>query len=232
MEKKSIFRKVLKFIVVCAITFYAVESAYAESPVKITSPLDNATFSPEDQVLVKVEAPDNSNILIGIGTGDSALLDKAPYEFKFTIPRNAALGKVGIIAGATNDKGFIGSAEININVRLSDKSGIELTKLRIYPEIDPLLLLCYPNEADRANVSIPLTVHGIFSDGVERDIASRESGTKYESSNDSVFIVAYNQYGDEASVRPVNIGEAYLTVTNGSLSKKMRIIVENNNQTQ
>jgi hypothetical protein len=58
-------------------------------------------------------------------------------------------------------------------------------------------------------------------------ITSPESGTKYVSSDESVFVVDYSN--GQIGVRPVNIGDAYLTITHSSFSKQLKIKVEKQN---
>ena len=216
-------RKALILVMACVVVSFAVINAKAEGPVKIISPFNGDKYLPGDEVNVKVEAPENSLVLMAAGPYFSTLLDHSPYELKFTIPQDVALGKLGIIAGGKNAKGeFIGSAEVDIMVGSASDTKDTITSIKIYPTMDPLRLPYLPTEAARKNVMVPLTVHATFADGVERDITSTESGTKYSSSDESVFIIDFSGLG----VRPVNIGEAFLTVTHEPVSKKIKIIVE------
>ena len=219
--------KVLVLILACLIVSFAVRLAQSGTIVRIISPSDNDIFSPGDKVLIKLEAPEKSTVLISTEFGDSVTLTNSPYELNFTIPPDAALGKFSIRALAADKKGIsIGTAEININVGLSGNSGDsgkEMKEMSVYPENSPFYLWYRSDAAERAKVMVPITVYATFGDGLKREITSRESGTQYVSSDESVFIVDF-VYG-KIVVRPVNIGEAYLTITHGSFSKKLQIIV-------
>lgn len=70
-----------------------------------------------------------------------------------------------------------------------------------------------------------LTVKGIYSDGVKRDITVSASGTTYSSSNDRIVRVS-----PDGEVTAQALGEAKITVKNGNYSAQVDVVVKPHRQ--
>lgn len=217
-------RRICIFILACAVSFLIAKRVMADNSVKIISPTNNEKFFPGQQVHVKVQAPENSSVMIMAGPYDSALLEKSPYEFTFTIPHDAALRKVGITAGGVagvND--FSGSDEVSILVVPPEGDKSHITEIQLIPDENPIYLLYFSDASEKSRGNTILDVYAVFSDGVTREISSQESGTRCVSFDESVFTIGRED--GRIVLHPVNIGKANLTVSNGSSSKVVEVIV-------
>lgn len=225
-NKYNLIRNVAMACIFTGIALFSmIGISMADNAVKIISPSNNEKFSPGQEVHVKVQAPEDSTIMIVAGPYDSALLSKSPYEFTFTIPQDTALGKVGITAGGgmgAND--FAGSDEVSIMVGMKDDAKNDITEILMLPDENPVYLWYHSAESGKPKMVVPLNVYATFTDGARREITNLESGTSYKSSDESVFAVG-EQYG-QISIWPVSIGKAYLTVTHGPFSKVSEVIVK------
>ena len=77
-----------------------------------------------------------------------------------------------------------------------------------------------PEEMQRIEAR-QLHVDGMYSDGVERDLTSSTAGTTYTSKNETVVSV-----NSEGRMTAQGIGTAKITVTNGSLSADVEVVVK------
>jgi pimeloyl-ACP methyl ester carboxylesterase len=176
--------------------------------VEIISPTEEQVFQPGDTVNIEIDiSNENSMVIIGTSTGDSALIDHAPYTFQFMIPINS-IGRLNIFAAARDDVGFIGTDEVFINVT----STASLIDMKLYPEFDPLDLLL--------GASVPLTIYGLYDDAVTRNITSAGTGTSYISSNSSVVEIS-----SEGLLTARSQGEAIVTIENSGVKKDINMVV-------
>jgi hypothetical protein len=152
-------------------------------------------------------------VLLATSTGDSALLSAAPYTFEYTIP-NDAVGTITIGALARDGTGFIGSDEVVIQTQVS----AELTGIQIEPHPESgAATVTAP-----AGLGLPLTVTGVFGDGVTRDLTPAAAGTTYATSNPAVLEVSAD--GVVTGKAP---GTATVTVSNRGVPASVRFTMEN-----
>jgi len=150
--------------------------------IRIVSPTEGALFHPGDEVQVQVEVSNSDAVvLVATSTGSSGLIDRAPYSFGFTI-HNDAIGSVTIDAAAMDDVGFIGSHEVSVKIAVS----ATLTGMAILPEVS----FSDSTVHSFVGIQLPLTVSGVFSDGVTRDITDAGTGTQYSSQNTAVLEIS------------------------------------------
>lgn len=95
----------------------------------------------------------------------------------------------------------------------------------ILPNKDYMLLYKLPAGSDPGDVkrieSRQLTVKGVYSDGVKRNITASAHGTTYTSSNENIVTVS-----PEGKVTAQGLGEAKIIVKNGTYSAKVEIDVK------
>jgi len=185
----------------------AFEMGVSSGWVEITHPIEGQVFQPGDTVDVEVNTSDeDAMVIITTSTGESALIDHAPYNFQFVIP-NEVIGPLNIVVGARDDKGFIGLDEVTISVASSSN----LIDIKVYPEINPLYL--------SVGATVPLTVYGLYDDGVTREITSSGSGSSYISSNPDIVEVS-----SEGLITVKSQGEAIVTIENSGVKKEITVI--------
>lgn len=184
-----------------------VEMGISSGFVEITHPTEGQVFQPGDTVNVKVNTSnETAMVLIATSTGESTLINRAPYNFQFVIP-DEVIGPLSIMVGATDDTGFIGSDEVTINVASSSN----LIDMKVYPEMDPLYL--------SVGATVPLTVYGLYDDGITREITSSGGGTSYSSSNSDMVEVS-----SEGLITVKSRGEAIVTIENSGVRKEITVI--------
>ncbi|MDQ1349721.1 MAG: hypothetical protein QG657_22, partial [Acidobacteriota bacterium] len=99
----------------------SLEIGQSAGQVKITQPTAGQVFHPGDTVDVIISVSnENAAVIIATSTDESMFIDKAPYRFQFKVPNDMS-GSLTIIAGAGDKNGFIGSAEVVINIATSSK---------------------------------------------------------------------------------------------------------------
>ncbi|MCX5884363.1 MAG: alpha/beta fold hydrolase [Proteobacteria bacterium] len=181
--------------------------AESSGTVEITNPLDGQTFQPGDTVTVEISVSnENAIVLLSTSTGESALIEQAPYTFQFVIPSDA-IGPLTITVGARDDVGFIASDEVTINIAQTS----DLIAMALYPD-SPLIPMALGS-------SVPLTVYGLYGDTVTRNITASGCGTTYSSSNSTIAEVLL-----DGMITANSAGQAIITVTNSGVSKQVTAI--------
>lgn len=175
--------------------------------IKILAPKNGEIFKPGDTVKVEMSVSnDSAMILLATSTGKSELLHQSPYTFEFVIP-NEYIGKLSITAGARDDVGFIGSANVIINV----SSTVKLVALK--------------TEADSFDMGIgtqqPIYVYGSYDDGIERQISSSNEGTSFTSSDPKIVEVV--EVIPAGMLKAKSIGKTVVTIENSGIKKEIKI---------
>ena len=179
----------------------------APGTVTIVSPIEGQNFQPGDTVSVTVSASNpQAMLLISASSGESTLLEQAPYVWAFTVPMDA-MGDLIITAAATDETGFIGTDAVTINIA----SSATLTALEIFPDIDPLYLDMGSHEQ--------FTVYGTYSNTNQQDVTAAAE-TTYQSSNTTVATIDTN-----GLVTCIGGGETTITVTNGGIIQTKQVVV-------
>ena len=164
-------------------------------PVKITGPANGSIVAPGDSVLVTVIGENLDSVFLATSTiGETAT--KPPFTFTLSIP-NDAVGSMLILALGKDRSGNMHTDEIKIIVRPT----ASLESLDLEPSAVRFSGL--------TGLQQQVTVNAMYSDGVQRDVTSAETGTSYHSDNPNVVTV------DEDGLLEVQgNGEALITVTN------------------
>jgi len=116
--------------------------------------------------------PTATQVLVALSDGPVVVDDTAPFEMDVPIPQQS-LGAMTIGALAWDTNGIIGTATTTVSVTTT----ATVTTLKVWP--DSVLYLIQAE-------TVPFVVHGIFSDGIERDITTNQRGTTYNTTDSSV----------------------------------------------
>jgi hypothetical protein len=203
----------------------------------ITEPKAGTVFHPGDKVVVKVElTPEEAPGGVSKGVfirahkmaDDSTLAFKAPFELEFTIEKHF-IGEDTISASAKLLNGDIAEAEIPITVILPSTTkvvsidaaftGGKKTFLEIARKLNGELVV---TEGTRSTDQ--LSVSAVYSDGVERGIASKPE-TKYSSANEKVAIVIPG-VGTRPLVKATGPGKTSIIVQYGELTDRVTVNVK------
>jgi len=163
----------------------------------ITSPAAGTVFSPGDTVHVVVSAPANATtVFAALSYGQFIVDNTPPFEMDIPVPQQD-LGELPIVVVGWDTNGIIGITSTMVNVTTT----ANIISLKVWT--DSVLYLS-PGE------TVPFTVHGVFSDGVERDITTSQCGTTYGTTDSSVASIDTN--GVLTARAP---GFCIVTVSNG-----------------
>ena len=178
---------------------------------KITAPFPNTEVSPGGFVRVAVETlngfqPFEVSVL---GAKNALSFESTPFEGSFKIPADA-IGTISLVAYGTDKDGQV---QVSEPVPLKVKVSAELDAIRV---INGDAFLQGPLS------TLQLSVLGIYSDRIIRDIASSAVGTVYSSSNTSVFTVS-----PDGRLTGTGPGIATLTLRNGTIFTSITVTVGN-----
>jgi hypothetical protein len=156
-----------------------VSVASGAGTITITAPAAGRVFSPGDTMHVAVSTPPTATrVLVALSDGPVVVDNTSPFEMDIPIPQQA-LGTIPIGVVAWDASGVIGTASRTVTVT----TAATVTALKVWP--DSVLYL-------NAGETVPFVVHGIFSDGIERDITASECGTAYNTTDSSVASIDAN----------------------------------------
>jgi hypothetical protein len=220
MKKRSFD---LMLIALSVILAYSCHS----SPVSgftITEPKPGTIYHPGDIVTLKAMTGPNEQpvavYLYATHMQYSDLYSAPPYELTFTIPADFT-GKDTLVASEKFSDGKIVETQVEINVILP--SNVTLQGISVDPT--RILLQKLPTDSDsnkvRAYEARSIGVSGLYSDGVNRHIASSADGTIYASSDEKVVTV-----DEEGNVTAQGLGTATITVRNGKYSATAKVVVK------
>lgn len=189
--------------------------------VTIESTAQGSIARPGSWVTVSVRLDDSINagrvsLLIGSWNELISMVDDAPpYEFVLPIDQKWS-GPVKVMCSVLSKREkLIGSGKLVINVVPSDlPASIAVT--------DPVRMVA-SSAANKLREHI--NVRGTYADGTVRDVARRELGTSFHSSDPRVVTV-----DDEGFLTAGVPGRAVVTVKNGLLSKTVPVDVRPNSR--
>lgn len=194
--------KKMIFVVIFSMVF--VKTGFA---LVITSPKNGDVFKEGDTVTAVAEkTPDDPKFafVFFVTTGGT---DKCPeritthprYECTFAIPPGSP-PVININAVAVTADKPVQSPSVAVTVRLP--SSISLREVRSFTGQE-----LFFSEWDE---SAQLYIHGLYSDGIERDIHLGQAGTTYTSNNEKIVTVTA-----DGLVTAIGSGKAQITVKNG-----------------
>jgi len=184
---------------------------FADAPtsggIEITAPAAGAVYAPGATVRVVVSAPSGtSRVLMAVSDGPTTLTCAPPFQADLLIPVTA-VGTVAIGAIAWNDSGPFGFTSTSINVETT----ATIDSLITCP--DSVMYL-------RTGDTLPLTVHGVYSDGVERDV-TRNPGTSYATTNAQVATIS-----GEGVLTARGVGFCFVNISNNGASVDIPLFVD------
>jgi len=167
------------------------------NPVKITAPADGTVVAPGDNVIVTVIGNDLGTVLL-VTSNIVDTVTEPPFTFVLMIPLEA-VGPMPVIALGKDRSNNLHTDQIAITVRPTanlDSLDVGSSMVRF---------------SGLSGLQRQLTVKGIYSDGVKRDVTNGETGTSYLSNDPNVVTV------DEDGLLQVQAnGEAIITVSNAA----------------
>ncbi len=168
-EKRSVQNRIISQSTAPPMSSMAAEAG----TISITTPTAGTVFSHGDTAHVAVSTPPTATqVLVALSDGSVVVDDTAPFEMDIPIPQQS-LGVMTIGALAWDTNGIIGTTSTTVSVTTT----ATVTSLKVWPDS-----VLYLNTGE----AIPFVVHGIFSDGIERDITASQCGTTYNSTDSSV----------------------------------------------
>lgn len=187
----------------------------------ITSPHDGDTFKEGDVVHFTAELTPETDkavryvrlMVYGIprsSSCDQEIRTHPKYECDFTIPMGSP-NSIKLNAHIVSTNGVIEAPEVTVNVVLP--SSVVLKSLRLVG--GNTVFLYGTNSLEQ------LHIVGHFSDGNDRNLWLRTSGTKYASSDTKIITV-----DDDGLVTSIANGNAQITVTNGDNKLIVNAIVK------
>lgn len=190
----------------------------------ITSPAPGAIFHPGDNINVSLQFdPAETPVEVGVVTFQmnlSEVRSSEPYVFILRIPP-IFIGKGTLVAIARYADGTAAKKEVEISVVLP--TTVVLTGISVDPA--PIFLKKLPEGSDPNDIRIAeteyISVGGIYSDGVKRNISDASDGTTYTSSDEKVVTV-----DSEGNLKAQGIGKTTITVRNGKFSATVKVTVD------
>jgi hypothetical protein len=195
---------------------------------EITQPLPGSRVQAGDKVLVQTQPGVGENLKSVLIMADridkSSIISQPPFNFEFIIDPTFT-GVLTIFADGKLEDGTIIKKKVQINVALP--KGVVLKSIEAEP--NTVFLSKLPEGSDPKRVRVfevkSLSVGGVYSDGVEREITSSSAGTTYTSSNESVVKVDVN-----GKVTAQGVGTATITVKSSNLKTVVQVIVKSKNR--
>jgi len=213
-----------KIVVLIVIGFYLTMLNNLCLAFEIIKPTKGTIFKPGDKVIVELKTESSENLkgvwFYTIEMSESDLDFSSPYNFEFTVPPKFT-GIVIIVAnGKLQDDTHI---ESKVQIQVLLPSNITLQGITVDP--NPVFLYKMLPNSDPNDVQIfetkNLGVGGMYSDGVERWIASSADGTTYTSSDETIVTV-----DKEGKVTAQKLGKTKITIRNGSYSATVDVVVK------
>jgi len=194
----------------------------------ITSPKENQIVNAGDHidVIVKPDAGEKwDKVLLAIFPMSYSFLS-GEYKETIEIPQDA-LGVITITVLAVDNTGR--EVELHRNVLSKLPPNVALQSILVNKDYMLLYKLPAgsPAEVMQRIESRQLTVKGIYSDGVKRNITVSASGTTYASSNEQIVTVS-----PEGKVTAQGLGKAKITVRNGKYNAQVDVDVKPYRQPQ
>jgi len=199
-----------------SLIFFA-EIGFAESPgIKITQPLNGATVTPGQEIAVTVESVGGFVLKEGFVGIAKFPPDKEitvlPDRLTLTIP-NQAVGKVVILAFGYGVSGKIVSDKVTLNVQqTATLQSLEINQNEIFVNLD------WDGNIKGDRSGNIVTVYGIFSDGVKREL-DNDPATTYTSSDPSIISI-----DNTGKFQVYKVGAAAITVSNAGISKILPVV--------
>ncbi|MEW5759107.1 MAG: hypothetical protein AB1755_06580 [Candidatus Omnitrophota bacterium] len=204
-------RSIISFVLLLLVSFGGF--IFADEGIRISEPLDGGTVNPGEEINIVVEPVDGlelREVLIVTPFAVETLISP-PFSMRVMVPNDAA-GILPISVTEQDSSGKFVGDEITLN--------IQQTAVLQSLEIDQdsiLVYLDWDGNIDHGATGNIVTIYGIYSDGIKRDIT--HAGTSYVSSNPDVISIE-----DNGHYRVNEVGEASITVSNSGISQVIPVV--------
>jgi hypothetical protein len=211
----------LKTIII--LTLFIISCSNAVTALEIIEPVEGQSYEIGSTIRIVVK-PGTGEKWIKAGVGFTEIpysLLNGAFIGEYNISKDMTPGEIELMISAISESNQVVALKRKIKIVLP--SSVILKTIDIDP--NPVFLYKMPLNSDPNDVRIfetkSLGVGGMYSDGVERGIASASSGTTYTSSNEKVVTVSQN-----GKVTAQSIGAAKIIVRNGKFSTDVEVIVD------
>ena len=177
-------------------------------PLEILEPQPGVLVLPGQQIALTVRAPADANLQGLIVAAPQFIYSRtnAPYTIQVTVPTNVA-GPFRITALAVDSLGRLLTNTVAVQVQPASA----LDTLEVVPPVHYFIL---------PGTTLQLAVHGVYRDGVRRNLTASGSGTTYVSLDAAVVTVT-----PDGLVMPQGPGETTVTASHG-VNANVRVIVD------
>jgi hypothetical protein len=202
------------------LSFYLISSTSAWA-LQITSPVENQVFNAGDIVSVVAKPSPGeewTGVIYGIYKMDYNALT-GEYKMDIKIP-NSLSGPLILTVTGVDKSG--NEVELKRTIFVKLPPNVTLQSISVNQEFMVIYKLpAGSNPTDMQRIeSRQISVGGLYSDGVERDLTSSTNGTTYTSSNEKIVAV-----GPDGKVTAQGLGTAKITVRNGKFATQVDIDV-------
>ncbi|MCE9667317.1 choice-of-anchor A family protein [Myxococcus stipitatus] len=181
----------------------------AAGSLSITYPTPDTRVKPGSTLTVNVSASGGfqPETVVIVGAGRATILEAAPFSTLFQIPEEA-IGTVEFVAFGIDAQGQMLSSP-HVSLPVVNSAGLKTIEV-----LNGDATLSGPGARRK------LVVHGLYSDGVTRDISSPTLGTRYSTSNASIATITA-----DGTLTGVSKGMATVMVLNGTVLTSITVTV-------
>ncbi len=199
---------------------------------EIVSPPQYTEVHPGDIVVIKVQLSPGENVG-GIYFDTLAkFISNPPYEYQYKIgPNQLGTIDVAIIAIKPASEGPFGSPDdavestADLYLKSTLSSSVKILSYSVDPPSHVALHITAPDERGKVDADQEqISVYGVYSDGIKREISHAADGSSYSSSDEKIVSVTAD--GLATAVGP---GRAKITVRNGSFKTVIDVLVVKGN---
>jgi hypothetical protein len=223
----------MKIIKIASLTFLLLAIMNAAIwAFQITSPPQYTEVHPGDVVLIRVELSPGETVGGIYFDTFSKFISNPPYEYQYKIgPDQLGTINIAVIAikpasegpFASADNAVASTADLYLKSTLS--SSVKVTSYSVDPPAHFALLLKPTAIPDKYKATQEqISVYGLYSDGIKREIARAVDGSTYSSSDEKIVTVSI-----DGLATAVGLGKAKITVRNGSFKTIIDVLVVKGN---
>ncbi|MBI4470640.1 MAG: hypothetical protein HY650_15100 [Acidobacteria bacterium] len=176
--------------------------------INILYPLDGQKASPGEKVMVTVQPPANARLttVLFLSQAGADIVERSPFQAEMEIPVDFVGGFPLLVAARDNTGRLHISRPVNLDVTHS------ATLISLSVGLARLSM--------RLGASFRLSVNGVYSDGVSRNLTPANTGTFYQSGNEQIIAVDRN-----GLVTARAEGETIILISNGQVDQVIKVKV-------
>jgi hypothetical protein len=211
----------LKTIII--LTLFIISCSNAVTALEIIEPVEGQSYETGSTIRIVVK-PGAGEKWVKVGVGFTEIpysLLNGAFIGEFKISKDMPPGEIELKISAISETNQV--VELKRKIKIVLPSSVVLNSIAVDPKVifleklppgsDPTRVMTYETE--------DISVGGMYSDGVKRNITSSSDGTTYTSSNEKVVTVS-----PEGDVTAQGIGTAKITVRNAKFSADVEVIVD------